>query len=296
MKAACEKLMLFGTTQSPKGPNLRKSVPVRCNLSGTKLTFLKPLSNASKISGEEPSADLPLAFNENIYSLDSFNEIRNNAWGILLAEERYKYHGPPFINPDVGGMEFTASLRKIGNDLNLLKASDYEHWVDSDIKAYYSPGTGSVFQEWLYLFPLFWQTFKLPNTNGVQWVAYAVQDLSCQEGDLIKYYVRAAISSEHELVFSFRATTDDYDSGAFGLFKEISNFILNSVEIVLTDSIAEEIKALSKSGLRNFSEKMPVLRFDDAPKNKFSNYELLNDPCFYFTKINKVVDRRLWSK
>ncbi|WP_444912916.1 hypothetical protein [Microbulbifer sp. PAAF003] len=288
--------MLFGITQSPKGPNLRKSVSVRCNLSGIKLTFLKPLSNASKISGEAPSAGLPLAFSENIYSLDNFNEIRNNAWGILLAEERYKYYGPPLINPDVGGMEFSVSLKRIGNGLNLLKASDYECWVDSDIRAYYSPGTGSVFQEWLYLFPLFWQTFKLPNTNDIQWVAYAVQDLSCQEGDLIKYYVRAAISSEHELVFSFRATTDDYDSGAFGLFKEITNCILNSVEIILTGSIAEEIKALSKSGLRNFSEKMPELRFDDAPKNKFSNYELLNDPCFYFTKLNKVVDRRLRSK
>ncbi|XZZ62607.1 hypothetical protein ACJJIF_03545 [Microbulbifer sp. SSSA002] len=177
---------------------------------------------------------------------------------------------------------------------NLLEAAHYEHFVEKEIKGSYEPSNGSPFDDWLYLFPLFWQTFKLPKTGDIQWVAYIVQDLCSRNGDQITYYVRAAISSEHDLVFSFRANTDEYNSGAFALFKKIARFILNNTEITLVDSTEKEIKELEKAGLRNFSTEKPICRYDNAPKNDFGDYELLEDPCFSFTRIGKTIDRRLW--
>ncbi|WP_444930860.1 hypothetical protein ACJJIF_03490 [Microbulbifer sp. SSSA002] len=191
-------------------------------------------------------------------------------------------------------MEFSAGLRRATKYPCLLEAAHYENWIIKDIKSYYEPSTGSAFDDWLYLFPLFWQTFKLPQTGNVQWVAYIVQNFCGRKGDQFTYYVRSAISSEHELVFSFRAGCDQYESGAFNLFKKIVRFILNHIEITLVDSTEMEIKELEKAGLRNFSTEKPICRYDDAPKNEFGNYELLEDPCFYFTKIGKTIDRRLW--
>ncbi|WP_444941886.1 hypothetical protein ACJJI3_06330 [Microbulbifer sp. ZKSA004] len=192
-------------------------------------------------------------------------------------------------------MEFTAVLRRPKNRTNLLEAAHYEHWLDSEIRAYYSPGEGAPSEKWQYLFPLFWQIFKLPKTGGVQWISYAVQYFSSRRGDQIIYFFRAAISPEHELVLSFRATTNQYDSGVFDLFKKVAQFILKSIEICLVKPVESELQSLKKSGLRNFSEVKPICRYDDASKNYFGDYELLEDPCFYFTKIGKTIDRRLWK-
>ncbi|WP_445364451.1 hypothetical protein ACJJIQ_09425 [Microbulbifer sp. ANSA003] len=286
--------MLFGTTKKPKGPNLSKSKPVSCNLSGTKLNFVKPPSNRFIPGAVDSTPNLPLNFDFNIYSFKDFVKLSDNVWGLLLAEEYYKYCGTPLWNPEIGGMDFRAALRRPVGLPNLLEANNYELWIDSNIKAYYEPGTGLSFNEWYYLFPLFWQTFRLPKTGNIQWIAYVVQKFCARKGDQFTYYTRAAISSEHELILSFRATTDQYESGAFSLFKKIVRFILNNIEIKLTKSIEVEISELEESGLRNFSKEKPISRYDDTPKNPFGDYELLEDPYFYFTKIGKTIDRRLW--
>ncbi|WP_444944425.1 hypothetical protein ACJJIK_05150 [Microbulbifer sp. ZKSA006] len=286
--------MLFGTVKNPKGPNLSKSNRVSYNLSGTKLNFVKPPTNSSMLGIGTIRPDLPLDLDLNIYSLEKFKQLSDIDWGFLLAKEFYQYNGIPLWSPGIGGMAFSAELRRAIKFPNLLEAAHYEHFIDKDIKGYYEPGTGSSFDEWLYLFPLFWQTFRLPKTGDLQWVAYIVQNFCCDEGDRFTYYVRSAISAEHELLFSFSAETDEYDSGAFALFKKIVRFILNNIEITLVNSIEKEIKELEKTGLRNFSQEKPICHYDNAPKDKFGNYELLKDPCFYFTKIGKTIDRRLW--
>ncbi|WP_444930864.1 hypothetical protein ACJJIF_03510 [Microbulbifer sp. SSSA002] len=286
--------MLFGTVKNPKGPNLGKSKPVSYNLSGTRLNFVSPSSNAS-LPGRVPSASPPpLKVDLNIYSFEEFVKLSDRAWGYPLAKELYDYHGIPLWSPHIGGMDFSAELRRPSNHPNLLKATHYENWVDKDIKGYYAPKPGSVIDEWSYLFPLFWQTFKLPKTGNIQWVAYIVQDLCARNGDQFTYYVRSAISAEHELIFSFRAATDEYNSGAFTLFKRIVRFILNNIEITLVDSIEREIEELKKAKLRNFSTEKPICLYDDTLKNPLADYELLEDPCFYFTRIGKTIDRRLW--
>ncbi|WP_444930867.1 hypothetical protein ACJJIF_03525 [Microbulbifer sp. SSSA002] len=288
--------MLFGTVKNPKGPNLGKSKQVNYNLSGTKLNFVKPPTNIS-VPGVDPAEfDLPLELDLNIYALENFINLggEGDAWGRLLAKEHYRYNGIPLWSPKIGGMEFYADLRRATKYPNLLEAAHYENWIDKDIKSYYAPGRASGSERWLYLFPLFWQTFKLPQTGNVQWVAYIVQDFCSRNGDQFAYHVRSAISSEHELVFSFRATSDEYDSGAFVLFKKIVRFILNHIEITLVESTEREIKELKKAGLRKFSTEKPICRYDNAPKNELGNYELLEDPCFYFTRIGKTIDRRLW--
>ncbi|WP_444944419.1 hypothetical protein ACJJIK_05115 [Microbulbifer sp. ZKSA006] len=286
--------MLLGTVKNPKGPNLSKSKLVSYNLSGTRLNFVKPPTNTSIPGINYTPPDLPLELDLNIYSLEKFKKLSDIDWGFLLAKELYKYNGIPLWSPHIGGMEFSAELRRAIKSPNLLEAAHYENFVDRDIKSYYEPGTGLPFDEWLYLFPLFWQTFRLPKTGDIQWVAYIVQNFCSDNGDQFNYYVRSAISSEHEILFSFNADADEYDSGAFALFKKIVRFILNNIEITLVDSIEKEIKELEIAGLRNFSTEKPICRYDDAPKNKFGDYELLEDPCFYFTKIGKTIDRRLW--
>ncbi|GLS26389.1 hypothetical protein [Marinibactrum halimedae] len=288
--------MLFGTTKNPKGPDLNKAVPVRCNLSGTRLLFLKPLRNTPKpqIKGKDIEADLPLSFDINIYSSDNFMRVEERSWGLCFVEEEYKYKGIPLYNPDVGGMVFSASLRKACDYSNLLLASHYEAWLQDDMNAYFSPGEGSPFDEWMDQYPLFWQVFSLPKTQCLQWIAYAVQKLNCERGDQTTYFVRSAITSEHELVFSFKTLTDDYDSGAFELFKKIVRFILINIEINLAPSLMSEIRELEEKGERNFSERKNIIRFDDAPRHEFSNYDLLDDPNLYFAKLGKTVDRRLW--
>ncbi|WP_444930872.1 hypothetical protein ACJJIF_03550 [Microbulbifer sp. SSSA002] len=286
--------MLFGTTKNPKGPKLGKSKRVSCNLSGTRLSFLKPPSNASLPGYAPTSSDGPLNVDLNIYSLEGFVKISDRAWGYFLGEGTYHYYGIPLWNPLIGGMDFNVDLKRSDNHPNLLEAVHYESWVDKDIKAFYEPGRAPNFQTWLHLFPLFWQSFKLPKTGDIQWVAYIVQDFCSRRGDRFAYYVRSAISSEHELVFSFRSRCDQYDSGAFKIFKKIVRFILNHIEITLVDSTEREIKELEKAGLRNFSTEKPICRYDNAPKNDFGDYELLEDPCFSFTRIGKTIDRRLW--
>ncbi|WP_444944416.1 hypothetical protein ACJJIK_05090 [Microbulbifer sp. ZKSA006] len=286
--------MLFGTVKNPKGPNLGKSKLVSYNLSGTRLNFVKPPTNSSMLGIDTIRPDLPLELDLNIYSLEKFKQLSDIDWGFPIASEYYQYNGIPLWSPDIGGMEFSAELRRAIKSPNLLEAAHYENFVDRDIKSYYEPGTGLPFDEWLYLFPLFWQTFSLPKTGDIQWVAYIVQNFCSDDGDKFTYYVRSAISSEHELIFSFRAMTDRYDSGAFILFKKIVRFILNNIEVTLVDSIEKEIKELEIAGLRNFSTEKPICRYDDAPKNKFGDYELVEDPYFYFTKIGKTIDRRLW--
>ncbi|WP_444930861.1 hypothetical protein ACJJIF_03495 [Microbulbifer sp. SSSA002] len=286
--------MLFGTVKNPKGPNLSKSKLVSYNLSGTRLNFVKPPTNSSMPGIDTIRPDLPLELDLNIYSLEKLKKISDRAWGFPLAMEYYQYNGIPLWSPDIGGMEFSADLRRAIKPPNLLEAAHYEDFVDKGIKRCYAPDRSIHPKRWLYLFPLFWQTFKLPKTGDIQWVAYIVQKFSSNEGDRLTYYVRSAISSEHELIFSFRTMTDLYDSGAFILFKKIVRFILNHIEITLIESTEREIKELEKAGLRNFSTEKPICRYDDAPKSEFGNYELLEDPCFYFTKIGKTIDRRLW--
>ncbi|WP_444944412.1 hypothetical protein ACJJIK_05070 [Microbulbifer sp. ZKSA006] len=286
--------MLFGTTKNPKGPNLGKSKRVSCNLSGTKLSFLKPPSNASLPDYAPTPSNGPLNVDLNIYSLAEFVKTSDRARAYFLGEENYHYYGIPLWNPLVGGMKFHVALKRPNNHPNLLEANNYESWVDKDTKAFYKPGRGPYFQEWEHLFPLFWQTFKLPKTGDIQWIAYIVQDFCGRNGDQFIYYVRSAISSEHELVFSFRSGCDQYESGAFNLFKKIIRFILNNVEITLVDSTEREIKELEKAGLRNFSTEKPICRYDNAPKKSSGDYQLLEDPCFYFTRIGKTIDRRLW--
>ncbi|WP_444930865.1 hypothetical protein ACJJIF_03515 [Microbulbifer sp. SSSA002] len=286
--------MLFGTVKNPKGPNLSKSNRVSYNLSGTKLNFVKPPTNSSMLGIDTIRPDLPLELDLNIYSLEKFKQLSDIDWGFPIASEYYQYNGIPLWSPSIGGMEFSAELRRISKHPNLLEAAHYESFVEEEVKYSYAPGGSKPSKRWLYLFPLFWQTFKLPKTGDIQWVAYIVQNFCSDDGDKFTYYVRSAISSEHELIFSFRAMTDRYDSGAFILFKKIVRFILNNIEVTLVDSIEKEIKELEIAGLRNFSTEKPICRYDDAPKNEFGNYELLEDPCFYFTRIGKTIDRRLW--
>ncbi|WP_444944420.1 hypothetical protein ACJJIK_05120 [Microbulbifer sp. ZKSA006] len=286
--------MLFGTTKNPKGPNLGKSKRVSCNLSGTRLNFLKPPSNALLPGHDLTSSDGPLNVDLNIYSLEEFVKTSDRAWGYFLGEGTYHYYGIPLWNPHIGAMNFRVDLKRPNKHPNLLEAAYYESWVEKDTKAFYEPGKEPKFQTWVYLFPLFWQTFKLPKTGNVQWVAYIVQNFCSRNGDEFTYYVRSAISSEHELVFSFDAGIDQYESGAFNLFKKIVRFILNNIEITLVESTEREIKELKRAGLRNFSIEKPICRYDNAPKNAFGDYQLLEDPYFYFTKIGKTIDRRLW--
>ncbi|WP_444944414.1 hypothetical protein ACJJIK_05080 [Microbulbifer sp. ZKSA006] len=286
--------MLFGTVKNPKGPDLGKSKLASYNLSGTRLNFTRPLSNTSIPGLHTTKPDSPIELDLNIYSLEKFKKLSDRVWGSPLVREAYKYNGIPLWSPDIGGMVFSSELIRVTKWSNLLEAAHYEHFVEKEIKDSYEPSTGSPFDDWLYLFPLFWQTFKLPKTGDIQWVAYIVQDICSSNGDQFTYYVRAAISSEHDLVFSFRANTDEYNSGAFALFKKIARFILNNTEITLVDSTEKEIKELEKAGLRNFSADKPICRYDDAPKNEFGDYELVEDPYFYFTRIGKTIDRRLW--
>ncbi|WP_444944423.1 hypothetical protein ACJJIK_05140 [Microbulbifer sp. ZKSA006] len=286
--------MLFGTVKNPKGPNLSKSKPASYNFSGTRLNFIRPPSNTSVPGLRTTKPDSPLELDLNIYSLEKFKKLSDKAWGFPLIREVYKYNGIPLWSPNIGGMVFSSELRRVAKRPNLLEAAHYESFIEEDVKYSYAPGESTHSKRWLYLFPLFWQTFKLPKTGDIQWIAYIVQDFCSDDGDRFTYYIRSAISSEHELFFSFSARTDKYDSGAFALFKKIARFILNNIEITLVDSIEKEIKELEIAGLRNFSTDKPICRYDDAPKNKFGDYELVEDPYFYFTKIGKTIDRRLW--
>ncbi|WP_444941884.1 hypothetical protein ACJJI3_06320 [Microbulbifer sp. ZKSA004] len=262
-------------------------------MSGTRLNFVKPLSNT--LVPEITPLDSVLALNPdlNIFSLEGFVEFSDRAWGFPLAEESYKYHGTPLWNPDIGGVHFTAELRRPSSHPNLLEAANYKHWIERDIKAYYEPSTGSAFDDWLYLLPLFWKTFKLPKTGNIQWVAYLVQNFCGRKDNQFTYFVRSAVSTEHDLTFTFIAA-DQYNPGAFNLFKKIARFILNKIEITLIDSTEKKIKYLEKVGLRDFTEEKSICRYDDASKNHFGNYELLEAPYFYFTKIGKTIGRRLW--
>jgi len=286
--------MLFRSDKNPTGPNLKKSKEVFFDFSGTKIRFMKPLSNGPRleVDGNNIFPSTPNKDYYNIYDNNIYKNSLDTYLGLGLAFEIYSFKGNPLLGNQIGSLKFTAHLQRFKKSKNILDVKNYESFIDQELLHENSPKDLNE-DVWAKNFPVFWHSLTLPNTPLNPWLCYAVQDMAAAWHESISYFVRTPITPEHDITFCFHALELDYESGAFELFRKICAFILKSIHIELNPSTKEEFKSLGIPKKFKFSNSKPAVRFDKAKKFSAYKRELVEDPNLFYKKHNKSINRHL---
>ncbi|GLS28069.1 hypothetical protein [Marinibactrum halimedae] len=261
--------MLFGTSKNPKGPSLENPEQVVLDCSGTKVSFLLPMSNFKQPEFEEGVSDFNKGGGNITLDVDKImpkNSEKKSFFGGVLIDRVYNFHGLPFWEGEIGGLTFNLTY------LNSTKKDYIDNFYSTALSilndAYHIKNTHQSYQ---YVYPIDWSCI---NINDVDFLTYSIRDLAQLGRNRNRYILEYCLmlSSSSILNFSFDVEAR-LDSMCGEVISNIINFIIGSVVVNFSLHHLEEVK---KADLKNKFEPVKPFLWQEYKKCYGVDYSILD--------------------